>query len=115
MNYSLVIMVLKEMVSMESRGSRVVPVASPLLSLQSIDPFIVFRISPPPHRNNAKGGIYSQYRSRRVHGGEFCDNWTHEVPSGTYHVGQVLDRIVGPILALVVFPVDFFFSSSSIS
>jgi hypothetical protein len=51
MNYSLFIMVLKEMVSMEGKGQPgAAPAMSPLLSLQSIDLYCVFHVSPMlPH------------------------------------------------------------------
>jgi hypothetical protein len=39
----------------------------------------------------------------------------HEAKDGTHHVGQVLGQMVGPLFVLVVLPVDFFFSDSSIS
>jgi hypothetical protein len=32
------------------------PEASPLLSLQSSNPYDVFRVSPPPHHKVARGG-----------------------------------------------------------
>jgi hypothetical protein len=48
-NYSLFIMLMKEIVSMESKGkSGAAPAASPLLSSQSSDQFCVFYVSPPP-------------------------------------------------------------------
>jgi hypothetical protein len=53
MNYSLFIMVLKEMVSIELKGQLG---ASPLISSQSSDPYGVFRVSPPPPRKIAKEG-----------------------------------------------------------
>jgi hypothetical protein len=50
-NYSLFIMLMKEMVSMESKGKPgAAPAASPLLSSQSSEQFCVFYVSlPPPH------------------------------------------------------------------
>jgi hypothetical protein len=57
-NYSLLVMLLKEMVSMESKGqsgmaSGEAPAASPLLSLQSSNQFRVFFVSSPPHHEIA--------------------------------------------------------------
>jgi hypothetical protein len=51
MNYSLFIMVIKEMMSMEAKRQRGTALAaSPLLSSQSLDPYCVLSISlPPPH------------------------------------------------------------------
>jgi hypothetical protein len=58
-NYSIFIMLLKEMVSMESKEQQGVAIAmSPLLSLQSADLFGVFRVSPLPHREIARGVLY---------------------------------------------------------
>jgi hypothetical protein len=58
MNYSLFIMLLKEMVSMELK--RQPGVASPLLSSQSLDMFRIFCVSPPPRREIAlTGPLYS--------------------------------------------------------
>jgi hypothetical protein len=57
-NYSLFIMVLKEMMSVESNGeSRAAPVASPLLSSQSSDHFCVVRGSAPHRSKIVEGGI----------------------------------------------------------
>jgi hypothetical protein len=58
MNYSLFIMVMKEMMSMEAKGQ---PGAAPATSLllyilESLDPFHVFSISTPPHREITEGG-----------------------------------------------------------
>jgi hypothetical protein len=56
-NYSLLIMLLKEMMSMESKGKPgAAPAASPLLSSQSLDPYGVFHVSLPPPHKIAKGG-----------------------------------------------------------
>jgi hypothetical protein len=50
MNYSLFIMVIKEMVPMEvKRQPGAAQAASPLLSLHFVEPFHVFSISIPPH------------------------------------------------------------------
>jgi hypothetical protein len=58
-NYSLFIMFLKEMISMELKGKLGAALAaSPLLSSQSSDQFCVFRVSPAPHREMAKGVLY---------------------------------------------------------
>jgi hypothetical protein len=52
-NYSLFIL-WKDIMSMESKEQPgAAPVASPLLSSQSANPFGVFRVSPPPHREIA--------------------------------------------------------------
>jgi hypothetical protein len=52
-NYSLLIMLLKEM---ESKGQpRAASTVSPLLSSQSSDQFCVFCVSPPPHREITQG------------------------------------------------------------
>jgi hypothetical protein len=62
MKYSPVIMVPKEMVSMESKGQLgAAPVASSLLSSQSIDLYYVFCVFPQPGRKIARGGIYNQF------------------------------------------------------
>jgi hypothetical protein len=56
------IMLLKDMMSMESKGQPgVTPTASPLLSLQSADPFSVFCVSLPPHREIAQGVPFSRF------------------------------------------------------
>jgi hypothetical protein len=59
-NYSLFIMLLKEMVLMELKGQpRVDPAAAPLLFPQSVDPFGVFCVSPLPRREIAGGGSFT--------------------------------------------------------
>jgi hypothetical protein len=56
-NYSLFILVLKEMVSMESIGQLGAALAvSPLISLQFADLFHVFHVSLLPHREVAGRG-----------------------------------------------------------
>jgi hypothetical protein len=56
-NYSLFIMLLKEMVLMESKGQPgAAPAASPILSSQSSDPYGVFRVSLLPLREITEGG-----------------------------------------------------------
>jgi hypothetical protein len=59
-NYSLFIMVLKEMMSMESKGQPgEAPTASPLLSSQSAYLYCVFHVSsPPPCEIARRGCIY---------------------------------------------------------
>jgi hypothetical protein len=54
MDYSHFIMVMKDMMSMEAKGQPGAALAAyPLLSLQSLDLYYVFSISPPPHRKIA--------------------------------------------------------------
>jgi hypothetical protein len=56
-NYSLFIMLLKEMVSMESKGKLGAALtASLLVSLQFLDPYGVFHVSLSPRREVAQGG-----------------------------------------------------------
>jgi hypothetical protein len=58
MNYSLFIIVLKEIVSIESKGQLgAAPAASPLISSQSTDPYCIFCVSPPPLAKSLEGGI----------------------------------------------------------
>jgi hypothetical protein len=58
-NYSLFIILLKEMMSMESKGQLgAAPAASPLLSSQSSDLYCVFRVSLSPSHEIIKEGVY---------------------------------------------------------
>jgi hypothetical protein len=53
--------------------------ASPLLSSQCSNQFCVFCVSPPPHREMAKGVLYIVgFRSRRVCGVQDCIVTTHK-------------------------------------
>jgi hypothetical protein len=66
-NYSLFIMLLKEMMPMESKGQPgAAPAVSLLLSSQSSDLYCVFRVSLPPRREIAEGGIYSRFKVKTV-------------------------------------------------
>jgi hypothetical protein len=62
-NYSIFIMLVKEMVLMESKEQLGAdPAAAPLLSSQSSYPYGVFCVSLPPHHEVAeRGGIYTQF------------------------------------------------------
>jgi hypothetical protein len=64
---------------MESKGQPgAAPAASPLLSLQSIDLFGVFRVSPPPRHEIARGVLYIVgFRSRRLRGDQDCIEMIH--------------------------------------
>jgi hypothetical protein len=60
MNYSLFIMVMKEMMSMEEKGQpRAATAASPLQSSQFADLYCVFSVSLSPHPKIAQGS-YAQ-------------------------------------------------------
>jgi hypothetical protein len=69
---------------MESKGQPgVAPVASPLLSSPSADPFCVFRVSPLPHHEMARGVLYIvSFRLRQVHGDQDCIERKHEGEMG---------------------------------
>jgi hypothetical protein len=118
-NYSLFIMLLKEMMSMESKGKPgAAPTVSPLLSSRSSDPYGEFCVSlPSPHKiAEGGGGIYIVcFWSRRSHGVQDCIKKTLEVRDGAHHAVSMWDRVAPPLLVLVASPVDFFFSRSSIS
>jgi hypothetical protein len=79
-NYSHFIMLLKEMVSMESKGQPGAALeVSPLLSLQSVNPFDVFCVSSLPHHEIARGVLYIvDFRSGRIHGDQDCNERMHE-------------------------------------
>jgi hypothetical protein len=79
-NYPLFIMLLKEMVSMESKGQLgAVPAASPLISSPSSDQNCVFHVSPLTPRQVARGVLYiAGFRSRRICGDQDCIERTHE-------------------------------------
>jgi hypothetical protein len=104
-NYSLFIMLLKQMVSMESKGQLGAALAaSPLLSSQSSDQFHVFCVSPSPPQNPPRGPLYSQFRSRRVRGVQDCIKTTHEGEIG--HTTRSSSGPVRPLLfpSLLRFP-----------
>jgi hypothetical protein len=115
-NYSLFIMLLKKMVSMESKRQPWADLAvSPLLSSQSADLYSVFHVSPSPHHEVPKGGVYIiGFRSIRVCRFQDGIETTHEAKVGSHHAARVVSRVVGPLLVLVASPVNFF-SRSSIS
>jgi hypothetical protein len=109
-------LVLKEMISMESKGQPgVALVASPLLSSQSSDLHGVFHVFLPRHREIAKWGVYSRFRSSRSRRVQDCIKTTLEGWDGAHHAVSMWDRMVSPLLVLVASPVDFFFSRFSIS
>jgi hypothetical protein len=116
-NYSLFIMLVKEMVLMTSKGqSGAAPLASPLLSSQSSDLYYVFCVSLPPHHETTKGRVYIvAIRSRRVRGVQDCVKTMLGAKGGAHHVARVVACMVGPLSYLVASLVDIFFSRSSIS
>jgi hypothetical protein len=117
MNYSIFIIVMKAMMLMKGKGQPgMASTASPLLILALLEPYHVFFVSLLPHREIAWGRIYIvSFRSRRFCRAKVCNNWTHEAGDGTHHAAWKLPRVVGAIFHLVAFPIDFFFSRSSIS
>jgi hypothetical protein len=90
-NYSLFIMLLKEMVSMESKGQpRAAPSVYPLLSSQSTDPFGVFRVSPLSHHKIYRRVLYIVgFRSSQIHGDQVCIERMHEARDGSHHAARV--------------------------
>jgi hypothetical protein len=105
-----------EMVSIESNGQLGAALAAaPLLFSQAVDPYCVFCISPPPHPGIIRGVHYIVVKLRHFGRGEVCSIWTHEASDGPHPMARKLDYAVGPILALVEFPIDFFLSWSSMS
>jgi hypothetical protein len=79
-NYAIFIMLLKEMVSMESKGHLgAVPVACPLISSKSSYLFRVVHVSSLPHHEIARGGMYIVgFWTRRVCEVQYCIERTHE-------------------------------------
>jgi hypothetical protein len=116
-NYSLFIMLLKEMMSMESKGQPGAALtASPLQSLQSSDLYCVFCVSLSPSHKIIEGVVYIvRYMSRRSHTVQDCVETTLEGRDGAHHAVSMWDHTVPPPLFLVASPIDFFFSRSSIS
>jgi hypothetical protein len=118
-NYSLFIMVLKEMMLMESRGQPGAALAaSPLLSSQPSDLYGVFRVVlPPRHEITEWDEVYIVgFRSRRSRRVQDCVERTLEGRDGAHHAVSMWDRMPAyPLLILVVSPIDLFFSRSSIS
>jgi hypothetical protein len=99
-NYSLFIMVPKEMVSMKVKGQlRAAPIASSLLSSQSADPYCVFHVTPPPHREISWGVPFiAGFRSKQFHNGKVCSSGTHEAPDGPHHAAKKSGHVVGVLV-----------------
>jgi hypothetical protein len=114
--YSLFIMLLKEMVSMELKGQPgAAPAASSLLSLQSSDRMMCFVFLHCPLTKSPEEGVYIiGFRSRRVCRVQDCVEMTLKAKGGCHHMARVVARVVGPLSCLVASPVDFFLSRSSI-
>jgi hypothetical protein len=98
-NYSLFIMLLKEMVLMESKGRLgAAPATSTLLSSQSSDQFCVFCVSLPPHREIARGVPYIVgFRSRQIRRIQNCVERTHEDRDGPHHMARKWAHMGGPL------------------
>jgi hypothetical protein len=98
-NYSLFIMLLKEM---ESKGqSSVALAAAPVLSSQSSNQFCVFCVSPSPCREIARGALYiASFRSRQFCGDQGCIERTHEAWDGPHHATKKWAHVVGPSFPL---------------
>jgi hypothetical protein len=106
-SYSLFIMVLKEMVLMESMGQpAAASPASPLLSSQSVDLFHVFFVSATPLQNHKRGvyivdlGQVESMEPKFAAIVPMSQRWAHHAASMSAHV-------VPPLLCLVAFPIDF--------
>jgi hypothetical protein len=82
--YSLFIMLLKEIVSMESKGQwGAAPAAYPFLSSRFVDPFGVFHVSPPPHCKINRGVLYIViFRSGQVCRDQDCNKQMLVAPGG---------------------------------
>jgi hypothetical protein len=66
-------------------------------------------------RNNPRRVVYIVgFRLRRFCRGEVYNKRIHEAKYGPYHAGRLLDCVMDPLLHVVVFHADFFFSRSSI-
>jgi hypothetical protein len=114
MNYSLFIMVPKDIVSMESKGQPgMASATSVLLSSQFVDPYCVFHVSLLPPREGV--AFIVSFRSRWFRQAKVCSIWTHEGEIGPHHAVRILGHTVGRLSYLVVFHIDFFFSRSLIS
>jgi hypothetical protein len=100
MNYSLFIMVIKEMMLMEAKGQpRAALTSSPLLPSKSSDPYCVFYAPPPVRRKIAQGVIYIVgFRSRWFRRGKEIQRRAHTREVGTYHVARSGDHMVGAFL-----------------
>jgi hypothetical protein len=94
-------------------GSGSSSVSPPILIVQGF--VLCICVSLPPHYEITRGGVYSRFRSRRVGGAKVCSSGTHEVPYRPHHAARKLAHMMGALLALVMFHIDFFFSWSSIS
>jgi hypothetical protein len=109
-NYSLFIMLLKEM---ELKGQPGLALAmSPLLSSQSTNLFGVFCA-----RHEITQGVLFivGFWSNQDVGEKYCFERMHKAQDGPHHVARVVAYMVGPLLCLIAFPIDLFFSSSCIS
>jgi hypothetical protein len=83
MKYSLFIMVMKEMMSMEAKGQMgAAPAASPLLSSQYSDLYYMFSVSLPPCRKITRLTYIVDFRSRQFHRAEVCSKRTHKAGVG---------------------------------
>jgi hypothetical protein len=90
MNYSLYIMVMETM-SMESKGQGTAPVASSIISSQSIDLFRVFRIylPPPSPHKFIEGVVYIvDFKSIRIGIAEQRGERAHKVKSEAHHTAK---------------------------
>jgi hypothetical protein len=106
-------MLLKEMVSMESKGQPAATlIASPLISSQSSNQNCVFRFSPPSHCKVARGGIYSQFLVKTNSWGWRLRWKDARVARWARHMARKWARVVVPLLCLVASPIDFLFSLS---
>jgi hypothetical protein len=74
----------------------------------------MFRVSLSPRRKITRGVYTVGFRSNQVRGVLDCVKTMHEARDGLHHVARSVVHVVGPLLALVASPVDFFFSISHV-
>jgi hypothetical protein len=116
-NYSLFIMLLKETMLMESKGAT-------RSGSDSVFPHIlaVFRsvscvlcFSAAPSRNHQRRVYVVSFRSNPIHGVQDYIKMTLMARDGPRHAAMSVACMVGPLLALVASPIEFFFSGSCVS
>jgi hypothetical protein len=115
MNYSLFIMVLKEMVSMEVKWQpEAASTSYYLLSFAVCRYVLCIHVSPPPHREIAQGSFYSCFLVKKVPSSQSLHRLDPRGGDGPHQLAIFIGREVG-VLHLMIFPVDFLFSWSFIS